>query len=174
MVFKEIYHEHKNIVYNLALQYTQNSEDAEEITQDVFISVHEKLHTFQHQANIKTWIYRIAINKSLDFIKSKRRQKRFGFVISLFKNDGESSHLEISVMSHPGIEMENKEQLEILFNAINKLPDQQKTALILLKIDQKSQKEVAEIMEISAKAVESLFQRAKENLKSYLQQNEGR
>ena len=95
MVFKEIYHEHKNLVYNLALQYTQNSEDAEEITQDVFISVHEKLHTFQHQANVKTWIYRIAINKSLDFIKSKRRQKRFGFVISLFKNDGESSHLEI-------------------------------------------------------------------------------
>jgi RNA polymerase sigma factor (sigma-70 family) len=67
---------HKDLVYNLALSYVQNSEDAEEITQDVFIAVYQSISSFKAQANIKTWIYRIAINKSLDFIKAKKRQKR--------------------------------------------------------------------------------------------------
>ena len=59
------------MVYNLALQYTQNKADAEEITQDVFVKVHQKIHTFGERSELKTWIYRIAINQSLDFLRSK-------------------------------------------------------------------------------------------------------
>lgn len=84
-------------------------------------------------------------------------------MISLFKNDGES--LDIAQFNHPGIELENKEQLTILFRAVNSLPEKQKTALILLKIEYRSQTETALIMGLSEKAVESLFQRAKTNLK---------
>ena len=81
--FAEIYDQHKSLVFNLALQYVQNTEDAEEITQDVFLIVHEKLEAFRMEAKVSTWLYRITINKSLDFIKAKKRQKRFSFFTSL-------------------------------------------------------------------------------------------
>lgn len=168
MTFEEIYHAHKNLVFNLALQYLQNVEDAEEVTQDVFVSVHEKIVTFRSDSSIKTWIYRITINKSLDVIKSRKSKKRFAFISSLFKNDGEGALREIPMFHHPGIEMVHKEEIKAVLEGINQLSDNQKTVLILLKIEQKSQQEVAEIMDISAKAVESLFQRAKTNLEIIL------
>jgi RNA polymerase sigma factor (sigma-70 family) len=155
---------HKDLVYNLALSYVQNSEDAEEITQDVFIAVHQSISSFKAQANIKTWIYRIAINKSLDFIKAKKRQKRFSHLTSLFfENSSEIKHQD-SDFKHPGIILEEKEALIHLFKIINQLSDNQKTVVILSKIENKSQKEIAEIMNLSVKAIEALFQRAKKNI----------
>ena len=76
MTFDEIYFEHHKMVFNLALQYVQNIEDAEEITQDVFVKVFDNIDSFKKQASLKTWIYRICINQSLDFIKAKNSQKR--------------------------------------------------------------------------------------------------
>ena len=70
MELKEIYQLHGSMVYNLALQYTQNIEDAEEVTQDVFINIHEKIDSFRGEASLKTWIYRLTINKSLDYLKA--------------------------------------------------------------------------------------------------------
>ncbi len=161
---EQIYLTHKNLVYNLALNYVQNSEDAEEITQDVFLTVHQSLSSFKAEANIKTWIYRITINKSLDFLKAKKRQKRFSNLTSLFfENSPEIKHQE-SDFKHPGIIMEEKEAFKKLFETINQLPDNQKTVLILSKIENKSQKEIAEILNLTVKAVESLFQRAKKNI----------
>lgn len=69
--------------------------------------------------------------------------------------------------------MEEKEEIAKIFAAINQLADKQKTAVVLLKIEQKSQAEAAEIMNTTSKAVESLFQRAKLNLKKILKENEG-
>lgn len=170
MNFENIYHEYKNLVYNLALQYVQNAEDAEEITQDVFLTVYEKLNSFRQQSKLSTWLYRITINKSLDFLKAKKRKKRFGFLSSIFHEESGELKIDVSDFNHPGILLEQKEEMEELFRLINELPDNQKTVLILLKIEEKSQNEVAEIMNISSKAVESLFQRAKNNLTNKLNQ----
>jgi RNA polymerase sigma factor (sigma-70 family) len=162
--FEQFYNQYKSRVYNLALNYVQNIEDAQEITQDVFVTVHNSLNTFQEQSAMSTWMYRITINKCLDFLKAKQRKKRFAFITSLFfENSNDLKHTPIE-NNHPGILLENKEALEQLFKKINELPENQKTALILHKIEQKSQVEVAEIMNLSTKAVESLIQRAKTNL----------
>jgi RNA polymerase sigma factor (sigma-70 family) len=155
------------LVYNLALQYTQNAEDAEELSQDVFLKVHDKLAGFRHDATLKTWIYRITVNQSLDYIRAKKSQKRWSLLTAKsILQDGSSE--DIPHFQHPGILLEDQESLELLFRCINKLPDNQKTALILLKIDDLSQIETAEIMNISPKAVESLFQRAKKKLNELL------
>lgn len=79
MIIDKIYAEYGNLVFNVALQYVQNIEDAEEITQDVFVSVHQNIGEYRQDANIKTWIYRITINKSLDHIKAKIVKKDLGF-----------------------------------------------------------------------------------------------
>ncbi len=173
MEFEEIYKVHSAMVFNLALSYAQNTEDAEEITQDVFVAVYSSMQLVKDPSHLKTWIYRIAINKSLDFIKSKKRKKRFTQFMSFFDldhNEVQQNNLEFN---HPGILLVQKESLKRVFDLINELPDKQKTALILCKIEHKSQIEAAEIMQISPKAVESLFQRAKTNLAKKLNQNEG-
>jgi RNA polymerase sigma factor (sigma-70 family) len=173
MKFKEVFDKYYKLVYNLALQYVQNKEDAEEITQDVFVKIHEKLSTFLQQSDLKTWIYRITINHSLDFIKAKKSRNGWVFFSTLSIND-DNTKIDVPHFDHPGVGMEQKEALASIFKSINQLPDNQKTVIILLKIEQNSQTETAQIMNISTKAVESLFQRAKKNLENLILRNEGK
>jgi len=174
LTFEETYRKFSKLVFNLALQYVQNTEDAEEIAQDVFVSVNQSLKYFQENSEIQTWIYRIAINKSLDFIKAKNRKKRFALISSFFYDDGNELKNDSHHFDHPGIMLEQKEAIQNIFQHINSLPEQQRTALILTKIEQRSQKEVAEIMNLSPKAVESLLTRAKTNLAKKINPSEGK
>jgi len=164
LTFQEIFNHFKTLVYNMALHYTNNVEDAEEVSQDVFIKIYKHMGSFKNHSELKTWIYRITVNQCLDFLKSKNRKwQHLFFSINQF-NSKESYGQPINI-KHPGIEIEEKEGLQQLMRNIYNLPEKQKTVLILLKIEGLSQKRVAEIMEIKEKAVESLFQRAKQNLK---------
>ena len=142
-------------------------EEAEEITQDVFVKVFQHSKDFKQEADIKTWIYRITINQSLDYIKSKERKKR-SFWSNIIGSKDSEINPSLSDFNHPGLEMENKEALKELMRKIYQLPEQQKTAIILLKIEDLSQREVAQIMNLSEGAIESLFQRAKSTLKKML------
>lgn len=164
--FNSVYNEYHLLVYNIALNYVQNIEDAEEITQDVFLKVYESLSKFKENSSLKTWLYRITINQSLDFIKKKNSKKRF-FIFGK-KSQNELDLTNVSNFEHPGILLEQQEDAKVLFSVINTLPENQKTAFILSKVDGLSNPEVSEIMEISISAVESLIFRAKKELKEKL------
>ncbi len=164
--FESLYAQYHVLVYNVALNYVQNCEDAEEITQDVFVQIYKSMHQFEEKAALKTWIYRITINKCLDFIKHKKSKKRF-FVFGK-RSQNENEILNITDFEHPGILLENKENAQILFEAINQLTDNQRTAFILSKIDGQSNPEIAAVMELSISSVESLLFRAKTTLKEKL------
>lgn len=169
--FEEVYSAYGDLVYNVALNYTQNQKEAEDIAQEVFIKIHQNYASFDEQkASLKTWIYRIAINQSLDYLKSKKTKKRFGFVVSLFGEKNETV-VEIPHFDHPGVLLENREAIEKLYGIINGLQENQKTAIILVKLEGRPQKEAAEIMKINIKALESLLVRAKQNILSKLNQN---
>ena len=166
--FRFFYDQTKNRVFNLVLGYVRNREDAEEITQDVFIEVFRSAHAFKGDASVTTWLYRIAVNKSLDFLKHRQRRKRFAFITNLFDTrTGEILHQPTDFF-HPGIALENQENAARLFRAINTLPDKQKTAYLLTKVEGLSNVETAAILAVSVGAVESLLQRATENLKKQL------
>jgi RNA polymerase sigma factor (sigma-70 family) len=169
---QDIYAQHGQLVYNVCLNYLQNAQDAEEVTQDVFLKVHAKKDGFKAQSELKTWIYRIAINQCLDFLKAKKRKKRFGFFLSIGKEVKEDS-APLTAFDHPGVQLEDKEGVAYIFACINELPERQKTALLLKSMEQLSQKEIAEVMALSEKAVESLLSRAKANLKQELEKREG-
>ena len=166
--FESIYDDHVDMVYNLCLNYLQNKEEAEEACQDVFLKVSEKWTDFSGKSSAKTYIYRISINQCLDVIKAKKRQKRFGFHIPLIfsKKDDGIKEFELPDFDHPGVQLEDKEAVSLLFTKINRLPDTQKTALILKAIDGESVHQISEIMKTSTKAVESLLSRARANLKA--------
>ncbi len=164
--FIAIYNQYKVLVYNVALHYLQNVEDAEEITQDVFIQIHNSLDSFNEKSSLKTWIYRITINKSLDFIKHKNSVKRF-FIFGK-KSENEKELENLTNFEHPGIDLVNKENASLLFSIINELTENQKTAFILSKLDGLSNPEISEIMNVSISSVESLVFRAKTTLKEKL------
>jgi RNA polymerase sigma-70 factor (ECF subfamily) len=161
---EQTYNTYHKMVFNTALHYLQNKEDAEEITQDVFVTVYNKQTAFEGRSNLKTWIYKICINRCLDRLKSKKRKKRLSSVWTLFSDMPLNNDLAIDAF-HPAIQIEQKEALLQLMHQIQKLPDQQKTALILSKFEQLPQYDVAEIMGVTVKAVESLLYRAKQQLK---------
>lgn len=102
MNFETLYNRYKNLVFNLALQYTQNWEDAQEITQDVFVSIHHSLSRFKNAAKLSSWIYRITFNKSLDFIKSQKRKKRWGVLFSTFFDKSNETRFDGANFNHPG------------------------------------------------------------------------
>lgn len=164
--FEKLYHEYKTLVFNMALNYLQNIEDAEEITQDVFVKVYNSLENFNQNSSYKTWIYRITINQCLDCIKQKNSQKRY-FIFGK-KSKNETEYLNIATFEHPGILMENREEAAILFEVINTLSENQKTAFLLSKLDGLSNPEISEIMQLSVSSVESLVFRAKISLQDKL------
>jgi RNA polymerase sigma factor (sigma-70 family) len=155
-------------VQNTAISMVQDEGTAEDIAQEVFVTVYKSILSFNEQSSISTWIYRITVNKCLDHLRSKTRQKRQGFMAQLFHREtGEVAHEQPDFI-HPGIVLERREQSKYLFKAIGTLAENQKTVFILTHIEDLPQKEVAEIMKISVKAVESLLQRAKANLRKQL------
>ncbi|WP_020538848.1 RNA polymerase sigma factor [Lewinella cohaerens] len=157
--FRELYDLYSKQVYNTALSYAQNPDDAKEIAQDVFTNVFRKADTFRSEAKVSTWIYRITINTSLNFLKRKKRV--------LFLSIDEQ-HNDQPDFDHPGVLLENREAARSLFRTINTLAEQQKTAFILSYVDDLPRQEVADIMGVSLKAVESLLHRAKKNLRTRL------
>ena len=174
VAFEQIYKDYKNLVYNLCLHYVLNPEDAQDITQEVFVKVHQRYHQYDEAtATFKTWICRITINHSLDFLKAKKTKKRFGFLTSLFHPETNEPIASTLNVNHPGVTTEDKEGLETLLRIIYSLPENQKTAIILNKIEDRPQKEVADIMNTTVKAVESLLQRAKQTIEKELKDSEG-
>lgn len=162
--FDAIYHDFKNLVYNLALSYVHTTEEAEDCTQEVFVKIYQRFADYKpERASLKTWIYQITINHCLDVIRAAKSRKRFGFITSLFMPGTGEPIAEAAHFDHPGVALEDKEAVQRLFAIIDTLPDNQRTALILTKLEDRSVKETAEIMQLSPKAVESLLQRAKDN-----------
>ncbi len=122
------------------------------------------IHSFQGKSSLKSWVYSIAINKVKDFQKYQLRKKRRGQVISLHQEET----VEIISYRHPENILESKEKIALIHRAIFQLPENQRQALLLKKFEDCSVNEIASIMGLSYKAVESLLSRAKKNLKSAL------
>lgn len=166
--FKLIVERWKDMVYNTVLGIVQNETEAEDITQDVFIKVFENISSFKGESKFSTWLYKIAISKALDFLRSRKRKKRFGFVKSLFGGDHEEES-RLADFYHPGVKLDNKERSAALFRAIGKLPENQKAAFTLHKLEGLSYQEISEVLNTTVSAVESLMSRAKVNLRKELE-----
>ncbi len=165
--FKELVLQYQDDIYSLCLNYLKNEQEAEDIAQDVFIEVFHSIHSFNQQASISTWIYRIAVNKSLERLRYNKRLKRFAWITSLFGNE-ERFEGQIRDWVQPNVEDENKERAKVLYGAIDNLPEKQRTAFILHKLEGKSYKEIMDILSVSLASVESLMHRAKKNLQKDL------
>jgi len=158
----------QNKVFRTCLGFVQNTDDAADLTQDVFLAVLESLGSFRNEAQLSTWVYRIAVNKSLNHLKKKKTRSIIqSFDIQFFKKDQIESHEHVH---NPTIETENQlEASRMLKYAIGKLPENQRIAFTLSKYEELGSNKIAEIMDITVSAVDSLLHRAKLNMRKSLQ-----
>jgi len=166
--FKSLVDTFQEKVLNTCLGFVPNRHDAEDIVQDVFMEVFRSINKFRGDSKLSTWIYRITTTKCLEHIRAKKREKRKSFFQSLIGMHENADRIKAIDYNHPGVLLENKERSKTLFAAIEKLPENQRVAFTLHKIEGLSYREITEIMEMSLSSVESLMFRAKKNLQKTL------
>lgn len=149
--------------------FVHSTADAEDIAQEVFIEVFRSISRFRGESELSTWIYRIAVTRSLNFLRSASRRK----VISFFTGQSDMEEpwvpeKQAGPESSPDQIMFRTEQARALEKALSSLPENQRTAFVLNKYDDLSYKEISDIMNVSIGSVESLIFRAKQNLQKKL------
>ncbi len=164
--FRELVAVHYRAVYRTALSFVRSAEDAEDVAQETFLTAFESVAGFQGNAALATWLHRITVTRSLDHLRRHKRKKRFALVVSLFTDRG--LVVDPADTVHPGVRLEDAERARVLFAAVDRLPEAQRVAYTLRHVEGFSQKEIAEVMELSVKAVESLLSRAGAKLRSML------
>ncbi|MDI9873111.1 RNA polymerase sigma factor [Flectobacillus rivi] len=169
LAFKHLVDKYQDKVQNTCWGFVKSSTEAEDLTQEVFIEIYESIHAFKFESKLGTYIYRVAVNKSLDYIRKQKSQKRWGVILSILSWSENKELPSMPDWEHPGVTLENKERASILMSKVEELPDNQRVAFTLHKIEGLSYQEIAEVMQVSLASVESLIFRAKQNLKKKLQ-----
>ena len=149
-------------VINTCYRFLLNKDDAEDVSQEVFIEVFQSIQSFRGDSELSTWIFRIALTKSLDEIKKRNRKKRISSL-------GKTLHLEgvanwISGGKMPDQDLIASDNMKQIYKVLNQLPDNQRIAFTLSKMDGFNNLEIAEIMNTTIIAVESLVYRAKKKV----------
>ena len=166
--FEALVEQFQDKIVNTCYGFVQNAEDAEDIAQEVFIEVYKSVNNFRAESQLSTWIYRIAVTKSLDFIRKKKRKKRWDSLKRVFGMESVAERLPSSTKQNPDAQVENEERRIILNTAIASLAENQRIVFTLHKFEGLSYKEIADVMDTSLSSVESLMHRAKKNLQKKL------
>ncbi len=168
-IYRELVEKYQPMIFRTCMGFLHHKEEAEDLTQEVFIQAYQALPTFKGNASFSTWIYRIAVYASLNKIR-KTSKNSFLQRFESFLGGEKSKTFELPIP-----ENENPETILIMDEhrawvqkALDSLPENQRTAIVLSKYDDLPQKEIAAIMDTTEGAVEALIQRAKANLRDKL------
>jgi RNA polymerase sigma-70 factor (ECF subfamily) len=160
-------------VYNTILKICQNRDDAAELTQDTFVKVLESIRTFRGQSSFYTWLFRVAVNLTLNF--SRKR-----FKVSEVSLDAAGERLEkdkerlASLLADPNgpdpaVIAQQKELAQIVVTLIGQLPQEYRVVLVLRDIEQMSYAHIAEVLQMEQGTVKSRLSRARTMLRELVQ-----
>jgi len=156
---------HKDGVFHFILRQVHNEADAIELAMETFVRAYFNIAKFRPAAKFTTWLYQIALNLCRDHVRSRAYQRSFR-TISLHDPQQEGSDTDFLSTTDRGPDqrMERIEELDALEKAISELSAELKAPLILTALENRQQAEVAEILGISLKAVETRVYRARRSL----------
>ncbi|NOX35939.1 MAG: sigma-70 family RNA polymerase sigma factor [Calditrichaeota bacterium] len=165
--FETLYRDYGRSVLNLVYRMTGDEEVARDLTQDIFYKIYTRLDEFEGRSRIYTWIYRIAVNHVLNYLKRERRRKWVELLekrtSEIFQEASERVEWKVPPES-PDARMERHQREAIIWQMIQQLPDKLKLPFVLHRYEQMSYKEIAEILELSVSAVEARIYRAGKQL----------
>ncbi|KZS40370.1 RNA polymerase [Aquimarina aggregata] len=159
--FSILVERYQSLVYTVVYRMVKNKEHAEEIAQDSFIKAFKSLKNYRGDSKFSTWLYTIAYRKSLDAIKSKNRV----LTSELIEEIGEG---DIALVSDALSYLQAKERKEMISNSILKLPEDEAVIVTLYYFEEKSVKEIVEIVDLTADNVKIKLYRSRKKLYSIL------
>ena len=156
--FRPLVEKYQDSVINTCYRFLRNKEEAEEAAQEVFLKVYLSLDSYQPKSKFSTWLFKIVVNFCLNKLRDKKK-----FLSFQLEED-----LPSSPEDQPDRSLEKEELKRLVRDAIDSLPENQRTAILLNKYEDLSYQDMAKILDCSVSAVESRLCRAKENLKKKL------
>jgi len=157
--FEKIYRAASTFVYTIALRITNNRDDAEDVTQEVFIKVYKNLGKFRFHSSFKTWIYRIAVNTAINTCREKAKE--------MGRSNEEIEDIT-DMNQYPAQEIEtaydNKDNEKHISSLLKILNPDQRACIVLREIEGLNYKEIAEVLKVKINTVRSRLKRAREAL----------
>jgi RNA polymerase sigma-70 factor (ECF subfamily) len=167
--FEALVDRYQTLVMSTCFHFLGNTEDSEDVAQDVFVQVYRNAARFRGDSKLSTWLYRIAVNRSLNFIRDNRKVGFLASITSIFDgNPDEVPEPAAPDSERPDSQLEDRELYETTQRAIDSLPKNQRAAWVLHKYEGLSHKEVGDVLGRSVSSVESLIHRAKISLQKNL------
>ncbi|MBM6766446.1 MULTISPECIES: sigma-70 family RNA polymerase sigma factor [Bacillus cereus group] len=158
----EIMNKYGQEVLQLVYSYVNNKEVAEDLTQDIFVKCYKSLHTYKGNSNLKTWLWRIAINHCKDYLKSWYNKK-------VIVTEDDFTYMESQKESVEQIVIQNAEDSR-LTSAVMSLPIKYREVIYLFYYEELSIKEVATVIEVKENTIKTRLKKAKELLKKGLEE----
>jgi len=168
IAIRQLVDQYQKKVIKTAYYFLGNMEDAEDLSQEIFLEIMESIKKFRKEASFTTWVYRITVNKSLNKIRKDKRRAIISSLESVFHSPQGKGANHLAIPSPCCFPFEEQEKRALLYQAIGRLPENQRIAFVLQKFEEQSYKEIAEVMSMSLSSIESLIHRAKMNLQKRL------
>lgn len=162
---RELIDKYQDLVVNTCFQVLQNPADAEDMAQEVFIEAYRSMSSLRQEQQLSFWLYRIALNKS---INQQKKNRFFKNILRLDASPGERDACLFpeteATEKDPYEALVHKEKISLIRQELQKLPSRQQKAFILHHFEQLSYKDIAKVLKVSLSTVESLIFRAKATL----------
>lgn len=158
--FEEIYRHASIFVYNVALRMLGSAHDAEEVSQDVFLTAYHKLGGYRYEASLKTWLYRITVNRAINFLKKRNRERNRTVP---YEEAPDMSQAQSGTDNTRDEILKDRQEalVEKMLSALN--PDM-RSCIILRNLEGLSYQEIADSLKININTVRSRLKRAREKL----------
>ncbi len=155
--FESIYKAYSGFVYNVAYRVVNNIDEAQEITQEVFLTVYRKLKSFKFKSSLKTWVYRIAVNMAIDYARKRSREQDH----TVLYEDNNKLNKAIDPVSE---NIDREQQVKTISTLLDALSPDQRVCIVLRSIEGLSYQEIAESLNLNINTVRSRLKRARETL----------
>ena len=165
--FEKLVTEYEKGVYAIALRMTGNPEDASDMTQEAFIKAYNSLQSFRGDSKFSVWLYRIASNVCLDFLRSRSRKPTVS--LSVEDDEGEETQLDVADESQsPELLLERSLTRDAVQRGLQALAPDYRQILLLREIQGLSYEEIADVLQIEVGTVKSRIFRARKRLCAFL------
>ena len=166
--YRGIVERYQGRIYSVVYGMLRNPEDSKEVAQEAFVKAYQKLSTFRLESKFYTWLCRIAINLSIDLLRKRKRRDHSEFDEGIGARDSSGEILDMYNSERPDKALERSELHTKIIQEVEKLPAEQKQAIVLREIDGLSYREISEIMNIPEGTVMSRLFYARKKLQEAL------
>ncbi|MBI9061174.1 MAG: sigma-70 family RNA polymerase sigma factor [Marinilabiliaceae bacterium] len=163
--FRLLTERYQQKVFTICIGFTHDKDEANDVSQETFIEVFRSLPKFRGQSSFSTWLYRIAVTKSMKFVQRDRFKK---FKLSLDSLADTIGYEQSDTGNLADDRINRQETKKMLKKALSSLPKKQRIAFVLNKYKELTNTEISEIMTLPVATVDTLIHRARKNMKHYI------